>query len=122
MPETLSYQINLNCPIGDDVRQWLDGDIEKEASVLVMDRSSDDPWTAQVLHYVDKITEVCTREILEEMGIETGRQTRADALRVGGILTRAGWKRSGKFSSGQRRGLGRYVSGAAQCGFLFNET
>lgn len=101
---------------------WLDGDIEKEASVLVMDRSSDDPWTAQVLHYVDKITEVCTREILEEMGIEMGRQTRADALRVGGILTRAGWKRSGKFSSGQRRGLGRYVSGAAQCGFLFNET
>lgn len=101
---------------------WLDGDTEKEASVLVMDRSSDDPWTAQVLNYVDKITEVCTREILEEMGIETGRQTRADALRVGGILTRSGWKRSGKFSSGQRRGLGRYVSGAAQCGFLFNET
>ena len=35
--------------------------------------------------------------------------SKADSMRVAGILQRNGWRRDGKFSSGSNRGLARYV-------------
>lgn len=88
---------------------WLDRDDEVKAAATVAARSPDDPWTAEVLLSVDGYREVSTRDVLQALGLAVERRDKASAMRVGGILTRAGWVRQGMFSSGDNRGLARYV-------------
>ena len=87
---------------------WLDDADEKRAAELVSTRTADDPWETRVLLIADARDEVCTREILMAMEIDLANQTKAMAMRVAGILTRANWTRDGKFSGASRRGLARY--------------
>lgn len=88
---------------------WLDPDEERMGATLVIQRTTDEPWTADVLKYAEKRSEVSTKEILLALSIELTRQTKADSMRVSGILTRAGWKRDGQFSKGDYKGLTRFV-------------
>lgn len=94
-------------------RWWLNGADEKEAAQTVASRASDDPWTADVLQALTGKTECSTRDILEKLNIPLERRGKPEAMRVAAILTRAGWQRRGKFTSGRNRDLARYVAPAA---------
>lgn len=89
---------------------WLDREAEKEAAAVVSERAVDDPWTADVLHAVLGRSECSSRDILAEMSIPLDRRNPADGKRVAGILTRAGWRQDGKFTSGANKGLTRWRS------------
>jgi len=75
-----------------------------------MSRTAEDPWEAHVISELRGRSEICTRVILGTLGLEQSRQTKADAMRVSGIIIRAGWRRDGKYSSGDYKGLSRYVA------------
>jgi predicted P-loop ATPase len=96
----------------DDVPWWLSDEAEADAAREASLRTEDDPWTSKVLHWVQGRTEVSTKEVLvDPLQVIEGQATKADAMRVAGILQRHGWRREGKFSSGSNRGLARYVPG-----------
>lgn len=88
---------------------WLDGETEAEAALVVAERAADDPWAGDVLQKVEGLSEVSTRDVFHLMDIPTDRRSKSDAMRITGILTRAGWKNAGKFTSGPSRDLSRYV-------------
>ena len=90
-------------------RWWLDAEGEIDAAALVKTRVSDDPWEATVLNAVVGKREVSSSEIFENMGVVEKDRTRPDALRITGVLNRAGWTREGRFSGGASKGLARYV-------------
>ena len=89
---------------------WLDRTDESAAAAVVATRASDDLWTADVLRVVDGLTEVSTRDVFQLLDIAIDRRGKAEAMRIAGILTRAGWTRAGKFSEGISRGLARYIA------------
>jgi predicted P-loop ATPase len=89
---------------------WLDRADEGAAAAVVATRAADDPWTADVLRVVEKLSEASTRDVFQLMEVALERRTKPDEMRIGGILTRAGWTKVGKFTGGPNRGLGRYVA------------
>ena len=91
-------------------RWWLDRMDESAAAAVVATRAADDPWGGDVLRVVDGLSEVSTRDIFQLLDIGLERRGKADAMRITGILTRAGWIREGKFTSGANRDLSRYVA------------
>jgi len=88
---------------------WLDHEDEAEAAVMVAQRAADDPWLAAVLNAVVDRSEVSTRDMFQILGIDIERQTKSYQMRLSGILTRAGWTKTGKFTGGVNRGLARFV-------------
>lgn len=88
---------------------WLAKADEAEAAEVVASRASDDPWSADVLAAADGMAEVSTRDIFQRLEFGKERWGKSESMRVTGILTRAGWKHSGKFWSGPSRGLARYL-------------
>ena len=88
---------------------WLDRETEAEAALVVAERAADDPWAADVLQRVEGLSEVSTRDVFQMMDIPTDRRSKSDAMRITGILTRAGWQNAGRFTSGPSRDLSRYV-------------
>ena len=93
-----------------DARWWLSAEDEKTAFEVVMSRTAEDPWEAHVISELRGRSEICTRVILGTLGLEQSRQTKADAMRVSGIIIRAGWRKDGKYSAGDLKGLSRYVA------------
>lgn len=55
-----------------------------------------------------------TRAILDAIGLDPAHRTKADSMRVAGILNRAGWLRDGKYSAGLDCGQARYVRPASE--------
>ena len=100
----------VHCFRQPNAKWWLDAKDEAAAAELIMERAADDPWEASTLTFVANRLEVSSRDILDNLGIERQQQNKAQAMRVTGIITRAGWLRDGKFSSGQNRGMSRYVN------------
>ncbi|MDO9637610.1 MAG: VapE family protein [Pseudotabrizicola sp.] len=90
-------------------RWWLDRADEGTAAAVVATRAADDPWAADVLRVVDGLSEVSTRDVFQLLEIPLDRRNKADAMRITGIITRAGWARSGKFTSGPSRDLSRFL-------------
>lgn len=88
---------------------WMAREDEVEAAAVVALRASDDPWTTDVLNAVDGLSEAFTRDVFRFLGIGLERQTKADTMRISGILTRAGWINNGKSWGATNRGLTRYV-------------
>jgi predicted P-loop ATPase len=84
-------------------------------------RTDDDPWTSVVVNFVDGLSEVAIPMIFEHHGepkdgkmrpgLDVAKQdrNRGKSNAVAGILTRHGWTRDGKFTSGQYNGQARYV-------------
>lgn len=91
-------------------RWWLDRADESAAAAVVSTRAADDPWTADVLRVVDGLSEVSSRDVFQLLDVPLDRRTKADAMRITGILTRAGWILFGKFTSGTNRNLSRYIA------------
>lgn len=92
------------------VKWWLDADGEVAAAEMVKTRVADDPWEATVLNAVSGSRQTSTSEIFEKMSILEKDRTKADQMRITGVLTRAGWTNDGRFSSGPSRGLTRYLA------------
>lgn len=89
---------------------WLDRADEGAAAAVVASRAADDPWAADVLRVVEGLGDVSSRDVFHLLDIGLDRRGKADAMRITGILTRAGWTREGKFKSGPNRDLARYVA------------
>ena len=91
-------------------RWWLKGGIEEVARQEVSARTaSDDPWTADVLNYVEPMSEIAIVQILMHLGFDPTSRTRKDSNRVADILKEAGWQRGGKFTSGGFKDQARYI-------------
>lgn len=88
---------------------WLDRTDEGTAAAVVATRAADDPWAADVLRAVEGLSEVSTRDVFQLLEIPLDRRSKADAMRITGIITRAGWSRFGKFTSGPSRDLSRFL-------------
>jgi predicted P-loop ATPase len=88
---------------------WLDREAETEAAALTSQRQADDPWESKVLEAVIGKAHTSTRAMLDAIGLDPVHRTKADSMRVAGILNRAGWLRDGKYSAGLDRGQARYV-------------
>lgn len=88
---------------------WLSPEDEAGAAKVVADRQAEDPWSGFVLAKADGLLEVSTGQMFELMGITLERRSRAEAMRIGGILTRAGWVKEGKFKGGPYKDTTRYV-------------
>lgn len=88
---------------------WLDQDAEKDAAAIVADRAADDPWSADVLAAVEGLSETGTRQVLQHLNLPPDRWTTSESMRIASILTRAGWKKAGRFSAGVFRGQTCYI-------------
>ena len=88
---------------------WLSPEDEAGAAEIVADRQLEDPWSGNVLALADGLPEVSSGQLFELMEITLERRSRAEAMRIGGILTRAGWKKEGKFKGGPYKDTTRYV-------------
>lgn len=88
---------------------WLSAEDEAGAAAIVADRQSDDLWSGSVLSVVEGLLEVSTAQILTLMDIPLDRCGKSEAMRIGGILTRAGWRKDGKFKHGPYKDLSRYL-------------
>lgn len=88
---------------------WLDRDAEAEAAKVVATRAAEDPWEADVLRAVMGLHEVSTPDIFQRLDVPLDRRSKADAMRITGILTRAGWTNGGRFTGGPSKGLTRYL-------------
>lgn len=89
---------------------WLDRDGEDQATAITSTRSPDDPWTADVIAALNGRTETTTRDIFQHLEIPRERWSKSETMRIAGILTRAGWVKSGVFTEGPNRNLSRYVA------------
>jgi hypothetical protein len=88
---------------------WLDRVDEGAAAAVVATRAADDPWEADVLGVVEGLSEVSTRDVFQLLGIGLDRRGKTEAMRITGILTRAGWANGGRFSGGASKGLTKFM-------------
>lgn len=88
---------------------WLSAEDEAGAAQVVAERQAEDPWSGKVLTLVAGLREVSTSQIFEMMEIPLERRSRAESMRIGGVLTRAGWMKDGKFKGGPYRDTTRYL-------------
>jgi len=84
--------------------QWhLTREMEGTARLEQAERAATDPWESGVLKAAEELAAedtggaVGTGSILGWLGIHLHERTPAQAKRVAGILTRAGWRRDGRF-------------------------
>ncbi len=73
----------------------LSRDLEDDQQRIASEREHQDPWAEVVASWPAKFTRkpMTAHEGLGELGIETGRQTRADEMRLGKLLAQQGWTR-----------------------------
>lgn len=88
---------------------WLDADGEAAAAEIVAERQAEDAWSGKVLAAVAALPEVSTAQIFAMLDVPFERQGRPESMRIGGILTRAGWGKSGKFKGGPYKDTTRYT-------------
>jgi predicted P-loop ATPase len=93
---------------------WLDRETEVLAAKVVAARAAEDPWEADVLRVVAGLREVSTPEIFERLDVPRDRRSKPDAMRITGILTRAGWINGGRFTGGPSKGVTRYLPPKAE--------
>lgn len=83
---------------------WLDGSTEAMAREEQAERVTADPWQPIVDAYLLRHDTVTTADLLDALGIEPGRRTRADETRAGACLRMAGWTASRpRVAAGERR-------------------
>jgi hypothetical protein len=88
---------------------WLKGEAESLAIEAQAERAEEDPWMPSVAGYLAGRSSASCRALLEAVGLESNRMTRADSLRASALLLRLGWQRDGKFTFGAEKGLARFV-------------
>ncbi len=93
---------------------WLDAEGEAAAAEIVAERQAEDAWSGKVLAAVSALPEVSTAQIFAMLDVPFERQGRAESMRIGGILTRAGWGKGGKFKSGPYKDTTRYTAPAQE--------
>jgi putative DNA primase/helicase len=76
-------------------RWWLELNSDQELREVHQDFEADDPWTETIRKWIDTWHADITTEAALSLGldIEAGRQTRTHEMRIGGVLTRLGYRR-----------------------------
>ena len=116
--------VSIDCPIATDLLQeerdrlwaaaiaaYRAGETwhwKKTEVTTVNERASDylqqDPWEEPIVKYIDHRREVTASQLLDEcLHIETGRQNRADQMRVTEILRRLGWYKEKRYIDPQTK-------------------
>ena len=89
---------------------WLTGQVAEVAAQEQAERGEDDPWVAAIQSYCDGREAVACKSILAEaLEIPAERMNQRESRRVSGILRTLGYQRDGQFTSGEEKGLARYV-------------
>jgi predicted P-loop ATPase len=88
---------------------WLSAEDEAGAAEIVADRQTDDLWSGRVLSAAAGLPAVSAAQILTMIGIPLEQCGKSESMRIAGILTRAGWRKDGKFKSGPYKDLSRYL-------------
>ncbi len=89
---------------------WLTGEVAEVAAQEQAERGEDDPWVAAIQSYCEEREAVACKSILAEaLEIPAERMTQRESRRVSGILRTLGYQRDGQFTSGEGKGLARYV-------------
>jgi hypothetical protein len=85
------------------------------------DHEDEDPWTGQVMDFVEGLEEVCINQIMgpsfvgedgkPRAGLDLDRRIyeKKHSHRIGGILRRNGWRQEGQFTAGRLKGQKRFV-------------
>jgi predicted P-loop ATPase len=82
---------------------WFDHQLETMREAANQDYQEEDPWLEPVTLYSQGRTQVTSAEVLTyALKIETGRQTRADQMRISRVLVTAGWHRHQRMISGRK--------------------
>jgi predicted P-loop ATPase len=72
---------------------WLPENMEAEAQKLQAQRTPEDAWASHVLNSLGMSSETSVAEMLSSIGVEKGRQSHGDAIRMGRVLTGLGFTR-----------------------------
>lgn len=85
-------------------RWWLEDDQERALSKVQERHVIRDPWEDEILRFAEAARDhVSTAGILDALRVPAAQQTRANAMRVAGVLTRAGYsRRRATLSTGAR--------------------
>lgn len=81
---------------------WLSKELEAHAAEIVDERYQHDSWEERLNSLLAARSEVTTLEALSLLGIEVGRQTRGDAMRLGVAIGRIGFRKTRRRAPGQR--------------------
>lgn len=81
---------------------WLDDTLAMEAANDVDSRYQGDPWDTQLPGLLAEHHSVTTSAALLLLGVEIGKQSRADEMRIGAVLRRMSWTRRRVMHSGIR--------------------
>lgn len=78
----------------DGTRWWLTGELAQAAAGEQADRHTDDAWLPPIAAYVEPYHRVTIDEIFEHcLGIDRGRRTHTDKIRIGACLKSLGWEK-----------------------------
>ena len=81
---------------------WFDSAMERTAAELVDERYQHDSWEERLATLLMGRQEVTSLDALALLGVEVGKQTRSDAMRVGTALRRMKWDRVRHMAAGVR--------------------
>ena len=72
----------------------LAGEVADQQARAAAEREHEDPWAGLVAGIGGEVGPLQIHEALALLGVEVGRQTRADEMRLSALLRRSGWERS----------------------------
>lgn len=72
----------------------LAGEVADQQAGAAAEREHEDPWAGLVSGLPAEVGPMQMHEALVLLGVELGRQTRADEMRLSALLRRSGWERS----------------------------
>ena len=81
---------------------WLEGDLIDAHAREAEQRRAEDPWEALVTNLEPQVQAVTISELLSLIGVERGKQSRGDQMRLAPILAANGWTRRQARKDGAR--------------------
>jgi len=94
-------------------KYWLTDDLLKHAEKQANERFEEDPWVEIIHEKLCALEEVSLRQAFTECFIDIDPHNISNQMvrRMANCLFLAGWKKDGRFTSGERRNQARYVRG-----------
>jgi predicted P-loop ATPase len=75
------------------VKWWIeDSGLKTAAAAVRKEFEEKDPWDKPISDWLRIEDEVTAGEALRHLGIEIGNQTKAQQMRIAGLLKKLGWK------------------------------
>ena len=92
---------------------WLTDELLKHAEMQANERFEEDPWVEIIQEKLCAFEEVSIREAIDKCFTNIDPQNISNQMvrRMAGCLQLAGWKKDGRYTSGERRNQVRYIRG-----------